>query len=93
MQNDTLKLLIAFKFANFCSFSIGGNLDFINILPKSFKVGGGDQLAQANCQTPFGYFLTQHGTTWPWANTFCCSSTKELHGWCGSWQTIPSKSF
>ena len=61
MQNDTLKLLIAFKFANFCSFSIGGNLDFINILPKSFKVGGGDQLAQANCQTPFGYFLNTTG--------------------------------
>ena len=35
-QIYTLKLLIAFKMAYSCCFSLGGNLDFLEFLQKSF---------------------------------------------------------
>ena len=35
-QIYTLKLLIAFKMAYSCFFSLGGNLDFLEFLPKKF---------------------------------------------------------
>ena len=31
-----LKLFIVFKMKYFCCFSLGGNLEFLNFLPKSF---------------------------------------------------------
>ena len=35
-QSYTLKLFIAFKMAYFCCFSLGGYLDFLEFLQKSF---------------------------------------------------------
>ena len=35
-QNNPLKLFIAFKMAYSCSFSWGGNLDFLEFLQKKF---------------------------------------------------------
>ena len=35
-QNYTLKLFVAFKMAYSCCFSLGGNLDFLDFLQKSF---------------------------------------------------------
>ena len=35
-QNYTAKLLITFKMAYSCCFSLGGNLDFLDFLKKSF---------------------------------------------------------
>ena len=35
-QNYALKLLITFKMAYSCCFSLGGNLDFPDFLKKSF---------------------------------------------------------
>ena len=35
-QNNSLKLLITFKMAYSCCFSLGGNLDFPDFLQKKF---------------------------------------------------------
>ena len=35
-QNYTAKLLITFKMAYSCCFSLGGNLDFLDFLQKKF---------------------------------------------------------
>ena len=48
-QIYTLKLLIAFKMAYSCCFSFGGNLDFLELLQKSFITTTGLKKAFCNC--------------------------------------------